>query len=344
MKRIILLFLATGTIISALLLTGQAMKKEPVSVDVWTVQPVTASDTLMCSGTVERAGEKKIYASENGVVTQLLVKNGDHVEKGQTIAVLKALPQTSENSALQTYEQLWEEYQQTGVIPTGVDLTAITDSTSKEETQESSQAGEEISINSTTEGTVSGLSAEEGETVTAGSTLAVVAQDDSLRAVLYVNESLASQVEVGQRAEIAGVGFPDITFEGEILSISDEAVQQASTTGKETVVEVVLQVLNPTDDIKPGYTIKAAITTKEIPDTALIPYTAVLADEDGQEYVYVVEDGKAVRKNITAETEFAQGLTISAPFAAGTKLILEPEQVQEGSWIQGREKEAFPDA
>ena len=264
MKRIILLFLATGTIISALLLTGQAMKKEPVSVDVWTVQPVTASDTLMCSGTVERAGEKKIYASENGVVTQLLVKNGDHVEKGQTIAVLKALPQTSENSALQTYEQLWEEYQQTGVIPTGVDLTAITDSTSKEETQESSQAGEEISINSTTEGTVSGLSAEEGETVTAGSTLAVVAQDDSLRAVLYVNESLASQVEVGQRAEITGVGFPDITFEGEILSISDEAVQQASTTGKETVVEVVLQVLNPTDDIKPGYTIKAAITTNEI--------------------------------------------------------------------------------
>ena len=81
MKRIILLFLATGTIISALLLTGQAMKKDPVSVDVWTVQPVTASDTLMCSGTVERAGEKKIYASENGVVTQLLVKNGDHVEK-----------------------------------------------------------------------------------------------------------------------------------------------------------------------------------------------------------------------------------------------------------------------
>ena len=33
----------------------------------------------------------------------------------------------------------------------------------------------------------------------------------------------------------------------------------------------------------------------DFPDTALIPYTAVLADEDGQEYVYVVEDGKAVR-------------------------------------------------
>lgn len=53
---------------------------------------------------------------------------------------------------------------------------------------------------------------------------------------------------------------------------------------------------------------------------------------------------KPCEKNITAETEFSQGLTISAPFAEGTKLILEPEQVQEGSWIQGREKEAFPDA
>ena len=58
-----------------------------------------------------------------------------------------------------------------------------------------------------------------------------------------------------------------------------------STTGQETVVEVVVSVDNPGNDIKPGYTAKAKIITAQNDNVLIAPYEAVRAEEDGSEYV-----------------------------------------------------------
>lgn len=160
---------------------------------------------------------------------------------------------------------------------------------------------------------------------------------------MAVNEGNIYKIKVGQEASITGSGFPGQTFGGEVLSISDEATRQASASGNETTVEVMLKVLEPTKAIKPGYTVKASVTTEELPDTLLIPYEAVSADEDGQEWIYLVKNHRAVKMKVTAKQEFAGGFTIEEKISEGTQVILTPEQVTEGDYVSCTVKEALSD-
>ena len=121
-----------------------------------------------------------------------------------------------------------------------------------------------------------------------------IASDEGLQVRLSVNESQISDIQVGQPAEITGVGF-HTCYTGTVKSISSEAKQVVSTTGQETVVEVVVSVDNPGNDIKPGYTAKAKIITAQNDNVLIAPYEAVRAEEDGSEYVLKLKGQRAVK-------------------------------------------------
>ena len=74
LKSYILLFLSTAVISGGILVAGQMMKPTVVEAQSWKLHADTASETLLCSGTVERANEKTVSASCNLVVTELFVQ------------------------------------------------------------------------------------------------------------------------------------------------------------------------------------------------------------------------------------------------------------------------------
>ena len=343
LKRYFFLLAATLGTIGILLGTGKAFQKTAKPVDTWVVRSETVSDTLMCTGTVERANEKKLTAPQNAVIVDMLVNQGSEVEKGETVCTLRVFASDSDSKVSQeTYQQLWEEYQQTGVVPEEAQgLLAAASQIQSSNYKDTEEEGELISITSPISGTVTSLSPIAGDVVSIGDELMTISDPKKLQVRLAVNEGNIYKIQVGQEASITGSGFPEETFEGEVLSISDEATRQASTSGSETTVEVMLKVLNPTKAIKPGYTVKASVTTEELPDTLLIPYEAVSADEDGQEWIYLVQNHRAVKMKVTAKQEFAEGFTIEEKIDEGAQVILTPEQVAEGDYVSCAAKEAL---
>lgn len=54
-----------------------------------------------------------------------------------------------------------------------------------------------------------------------------------------------------------------------------------------------------------------------LPDALIVPYGCVNQDDDGQEYVYLYEDGRAVRRDIAVSEELGGGYLLADGASAG---------------------------
>lgn len=279
-----------------------------------TLEAVSAEDDVTCSGRVERTGSSTVTAGCSGLAASVSVQPGDKVHKGQTLAEIAALPEgTSQAEAVETYSALLAggEPEELGLLETL----------------------EMRTLSSPIDGTVTAVSIGENEAVRSGQTAVVISNGDGLQLSLSVNESQIAALRLGQRAEITGAGFAGSVYYGEITSIADEATQTLSGAAQETVVEVLVSVENPGADIKPGFSASARIVTMEKQNVLIAPYEAVEADENGEEYVFLYRNGRAVKTPVETGEEYDTGFEILSGCEAGDVLLLSPAGLTDGARV-----------
>ena len=118
-------------------------------------------------------------------------------------------------------------------------------------------------------------------------------------------------------------------YYGTVQSISNVATQTVSTSGQETVVEVVVTIDNVQSNLKAGLSAKCEIVVSQDKGRIIAPYEAVKAEENGQEYVYVYENGKAIKRIISTGKEFASGFEVTSGLQVGDHLIVTSEQLND---------------
>ncbi len=132
---------------------------------------------------------------------------------------------------------------------------------------------------------------------------------------------------------MTGVGFQGKRYTGTVSKISNIAQQVVSATGQETIVTVIVKVDSDNKEslewIKNGFTAKCKIITSVDKDRIVVPYEAVLADENGKEYVYRVLENRAVKTYITTGKEFENGFEVVKGLSQGEEIVLSPEQVSD---------------
>lgn len=172
------------------------------------------------------------------------------------------------------------------------------------------------------DGTVTSLNAKENNYFTSTQFPAITVEDlQNLQVVLDVNPYDAVSLSEGQQAYIH---FAGKTFEGKVNKISPTAVKVMSQTGGDSVVKVYVDILNNDGTIKPGFKVDVDIKIGEKKDTIKIPSEAVVTDKNGNEFVYVVENGIAKQRKVKTglvsdlETEILEGVNV------GDKVILNP--------------------
>ena len=279
-----------------------------------TLEAVSAEDDVTCSGRVERTGSSTVTAGCSGLAASVSVQPGDKVHKGQTLAEIAALPEgTSQAEAVETYSALLAggEPEELGLLETLETRT----------------------LSSPIDGTVTAVSIGENEAVRSGQTAVVISNGDGLQLSLSVNESQIAALRLGQRAEITGAGFAGSVYYGEITSIAEEATQTLSGAAQETVVEVLVSVENPGADIKPGFSASARIVTMEKQNVLIAPYEAVEADENGEEYVFLYRNGRAVKTPVETGEEYDTGFEILSGCEAGDVLLLSPAGLTDGARV-----------
>lgn len=141
-----------------------------------------------------------------------------------------------------------------------------------------------------------------------------------------IGESSISNVKVGQKALVTGVGFKDKYYDATVIKIGDKAQKVTSLNSKNVVVEVYLKIDSPDNALKTGFTAKADIFTGEEAFKTLVPYGAVLQDGMG-EYVYVNENDTAQKRYIQTGLELENGYEVLSGLNEGEVVIITPGQI-----------------
>jgi RND family efflux transporter MFP subunit len=114
----------------------------------------------------------------------------------------------------------------------------------------------------------------------------------TIRVLIEVVEKDIPLVKIGQKAELRAEAYPDRVFEGTVTRIV-QALNRATRT-----MTVEIDLPNKDRMLKGGMFARVEILVGAHPQAIQIPIDAVSRLEDVQ-YVYVVQDGKAQRVNVT---------------------------------------------
>jgi HlyD family secretion protein len=136
----------------------------------------------------------------------------------------------------------------------------------------------------------------EGETVvegiqnTDGSILMTLADMSVVTAEVKVDETDIISVALGQKADITVDAIPDKIFKGHVIEIGDTAIvrstglaasQSAVSSQEAKDFKVVVAMDNPPDDIRPGLSCTAKITTATRKNALTIPIQALTIRQKG---------------------------------------------------------------
>jgi HlyD family secretion protein len=130
----------------------------------------------------------------------------------------------------------------------------------------------------------------EGETVVEGiqnaegSTLMTIADMSVVTAEVKVDETDIVNIKLGQSADVTVDALPGKTFKGHVTLVGDQALLRStgmatsqSTTGTEEAKDfkVVVTLDNPTDELRPGLSTTAKITTAHASNVLSLPIQAL---------------------------------------------------------------------
>ena len=140
------------------------------------------------------------------------------------------------------------------------------------------------------DGIVTNMPVREGETVvtgiqnTEGSTLMTLADMSIITAEVKVDETDIVNVKLGQPADVTVDALPGKVFKGHVTLVGDQALLRStgvatsqSTTGTEEAKDfkVVVTLDDPSNDLRPGLSCTAKVTTAHKPDVLSLPIQAL---------------------------------------------------------------------
>ncbi len=198
-------------------------------------------------------------------------------------------------------------------------------------------------IRSPIDGVVIQVDIKVGETVIAGttnipgSTMMVIADPSETLTEVQVDEADIAQVREDQRADIFTAAYPDSPLSGTIQSIATVARKTQGQASLSFLVKILLDEQD-TMMIRPGMSVRADIYTQSSEETLAVPVQAVLFDEDTrkgdkdkdkneQSYIFVMQDGKAVRKDVEIGISSDSDQEIIAGVKQGETVISGPFRV-----------------
>ncbi|HEX3748717.1 MAG TPA: efflux RND transporter periplasmic adaptor subunit [Bryobacteraceae bacterium] len=221
------------------------------------------------------------------------------------------------------------------------------------------------------DGMVTNLSVRAGESVVpglqnqTGTNIMTIADMSVITAEVKVDETDIVNVQVGQVAEITIDAIPNKTFTGKVTEIGDTAIlrstgvaasQSAISSQEAKDFKVVIAMDNPPDEVRPGLSCTAKITTATRKNTLAIPIQALTVRQKGDlepkstaspsatpvkldpatekarkeevQGVFVVSNGKAVFHKVdtgitgTTDIEVLSGLNEGDQIITGTYQVI----------------------
>ena len=187
------------------------------------------------------------------------------------------------------------------------------------------------------DGLVTNVPVREGETVVVGiqnaegSTLMTLADMSVITAEVKVDETDIVNVTMNQAVDVTVDALPGRVFKGHVTEVGDQALLRTtgiatsqSTTGTEEAKDfkVVVTLDVPSDELRPGLSATAKITTANIPNALTIPIQALVQRDPVVEQKLNENNGKMPTNAVNA----ASGDITKSSLAQGVYVLREEKK------------------
>jgi len=268
------------------------------------------NECVVGTGELTYLGQHEITSSLPLVIEKLLVREGDIVEVGDTVATI------DRDSSAALIESLGQ------VSALAISATNLSTAVALlPEKITSDCSGRVISA------------ANSGQAVQSGYSVATVAQTEELAVTAAISELDIADIAVGQSVRFYLAAYPDEVFFGKVSAISQAARNQYNGAELETVVDVTVTPDAPDERLKSGLSAEVEIQLSEPRSICVLPYSAIAQDDTG-ESVYVYENDKAVRRDVFTGAEFADGTEIKKGVSANDVIFQNPQEIADRNYIR----------
>ncbi|MCH1920967.1 efflux RND transporter periplasmic adaptor subunit [Shewanella sp. A3A] len=250
------------------------------------------------TATLEAPEEAGVSTRIAGVIQTIYVEEGDHVEKGQLLAKIDARRQQFElDRSIAEVNIIEQELNRLNKMSNREFVSA--DSLAKlEYNLQAARAQRDLAqlqvteseIRSPISGVIATRYVKQGNMAKEFDQLFYVVSQDELYGIVHLPEQQLSSLRLGQEALVKTDKRSDV-FAATVLRISP-VIDSASGTFK-----VTLTIPNKAQRLKAGMYTNVQLKYDTHTDVAVVPFNAIVNQDDVQT-LYVVEEGKALRKEV----------------------------------------------
>jgi len=158
-----------------------------------------------------------------------------------------------------------------------------------------------------------------GSKVSADSPVFQIVDLQNMRVRAEVEETDIPKVQVGQKVKVYLDAYPDLAFAGEVVQVG---IRAESGSGGTTVFPVVVRLERTEVPLRLGYNATVDIEVLSRKGIISLPVTALFSEE-GRDYVYVVEGGKATRREVTVGERSEEWVEILSGLEEGERVVTE---------------------
>lgn len=175
-------------------------------------------------------------------------------------------------------------------------------------------------ITSPIDGIIANKDIIEGAMISSMSVPYAIVDTDSVQISISVTEKIINNIVKGNNIPISIPAVGQKTFIGKVGTVSP-AVDQKSFT-----YNVLIDLTNKDNLIKPGMTAKASILTEKHENVILVPLDSVISKNE-EKYVFIVEKNKAVKKNVRTGITSHDKIEILEGLKCGESLIVKGQHL-----------------
>lgn len=304
--------------------TGLSSKETvAMPVEVATVIRRDVREFILASTTLEALREVEVFSKTSGLVTSLLVEEGDRVDAGDTLLVIddrEALlnmkkAEIAYREAKNSLDRNKQMRSRNLVSEEEYETAQLAYERAKTELDAAKLSFDYTRVTAPIGGRIVERFVELGDMVTQGKALFRMARFNPLRARVYVPEKDLRKLKVGQDAILEVESEPGKEFHGKVELISSVVDPNSGT------FKVTLKVDSSSGLLRPGMFASVKIVVSRHPNALVVPREAILYEGDLR-YIYVVREGAAERVDV--QTGFSDGgfIEVSGDISEGEGVVV----------------------
>ena len=302
LKVLIILIIIGGVVAAGLFIARKTISKNKVANTVYTVTKETYENVIEISGAIAAAQSQTLKASSAGTVTEVYVKQGDTVKKGD---IIMQLDDTTER-----YNLAKHDYETQTVLITG---SAREYQLKLNQRSSLVQKVNERKVTATFDGIVANMSVAVGDYLEAKDDIGTLVDTSYLTAQVEVAETDVSKLKVGQEVDFK-FSASNETVKGYVVGWP--AIGTVTSRGA-TVVKVTVRIDDYPETILPNFSFSGKIKIAPDENYILVSRYAI-GREDGQAFVELADSGEKI--NVTVSPYDKDYVKIESGLSGGERV------------------------